>query len=158
MQKSQKSNWYFNLSIYTFVIIGALIATGYQFPVGGNFPELPQIQHLLNPELYKNDYHVQEMVKFNPRYYYYHIIYFLASLGLSIPLVHFIYQFLAFGSVVLACHAIIKIYTKAKLPAAVLTFFMFNILIYRCGEHADIFYQIRTQYLCNGFRNLGNLL
>jgi hypothetical protein len=122
MQKSQKSNWYFNLSIYTFVIIGALIATGYQFPVGGNFPELPQIQHLLNPELYKNDYHVQEMVKFNPRYYYYHIIYFLASLGLSIPLVHFIYQFLAFGSVVLACHAIINIYTKAKLPAAVLTF------------------------------------
>ncbi|XZN93081.1 MAG: DUF6798 domain-containing protein [Microcoleus sp.] len=122
MQKSQKSNWYFNLSIYTFVIIGALIATGYQFPVGGNFPELPQIQHLLNSELYKNDYHVQEMVKFNPRYYYYHIIYFLASLGLSIPLVHFIYQFLALGSVVLACHAIINIYTKAKLPAAALTF------------------------------------
>jgi len=122
MQKSQKSNWYFNLSLYTFVIIGALIATGYQFPLGGNFPELPQIQHLLNPELYKNDYHVQEMVKFNPRYYYYHIIYLLASLGLSIPLVHFIYQFLAFGSFVLACHAIINIYTKAKLPAAALTF------------------------------------
>ncbi|WP_377477245.1 MAG: hypothetical protein P2A85_02015 [Microcoleus anatoxicus] len=122
MQKSQKSNWYFNLSIYTFVIIGALIATGYQFPVGGNFPELPQILHLLNPELYKNDYHVQEMVKFNPRYYYYHIIYFLANLGLSIPLVHFIYQFLAFGSVVLACHAIVNIYTNAKLPAAAMTF------------------------------------
>ena len=122
MQKPHKSNWYFNLSIYTFVIIGSLIAVGYKFPIGGNFPELPQIQHLLNPELYKNDYHVQEMVKFNPRYYYYHIIYFLANLGLSIPLVHFIYQFLAFGSVILACHAIINIYTNAKLPAAAMTF------------------------------------
>lgn len=122
MQKSHKPNWYFNLSIYTFVIIGSLIAVGYKFPIGGNFPELPQIQHLLNPELYKNDYHVQEMVKFNPRYYYYHIIYLLASLGLSIPLVHFIYQFLAFASVVLACHAIINIYTNAKLPAAAMTF------------------------------------
>lgn len=122
MQKPHKSDWYFNLSIYTFVIIGSLIAVGYKFPIGGNFPELPQIQHLLNPELYKNDYHVQEMVKFNPRYYYYHIIYFLANLGLSIPLVHFIYQFLAFGSVILACHAIIKIYTNAKLPAAAMTF------------------------------------
>ena len=122
MHKPHKSDWYFNLSIYTFVIIGSLIAVGYKFPIGGNFPELPQIQHLLNPELYKNDYHVQEMVKFNPRYYYYHIIYFLANLGLSIPLVHFIYQFLAFGSVILACHAIINIYTNAKLPAAAMTF------------------------------------
>ncbi len=122
MQKHHKLDWYFNLSIYTFVIIGSLIAVGYKFPIGGNFPELPQIQHLLNPELYKNDYHVQEMVKFNPRYYYYHIIYLLASLGLSIPLVHFTYQFLAFGSVVLACHAIISIYTNAKLPAAAMTF------------------------------------
>ena len=122
MQKPHKSDWYFNLSIYTFVIIGSLIAVGYKFPIGGNFPELPQIQHLLNPELYKNDYHVQEMVKFNPRYYYYHIIYFLANLGLSIPLVHFIYQFLAFGSVILACHAIINIYTNSKLPAAAMTF------------------------------------
>jgi len=122
MQKNQKSDWYFNLSIYTFVIIGSWIAVGYQFPIGGNFPELPQIQHLLNPELYKNDYHLQEMVKFNPRYYYYYIIYFLANLGLSIPLVHFIYQFLAFGSVILACHAIINIYTNAKLPAAAMAF------------------------------------
>ncbi|MEG3843687.1 DUF6798 domain-containing protein [Microcoleus sp. herbarium14] len=122
MQKPHKSDWYFNLSIYTFVIIGSLIAVGYKFPIGGNFPELPQIQHLLNPELYKNDYHVQEMVKFNPRYYYYQIIYLLANLGLSIPLVHFIYQFLAFGSVILACRAIINIYTNSKLPAAAMIF------------------------------------
>jgi len=122
MQTHQKSNWYFNLSLYTFVIIGSLIATGYIFPVGGNFPELPQIQSMLNPELYKNDYHVQEMVKFNPRYYYYQIIYLLANLGLSIPLVHFIYQFLAFGSVILACREIISIYTNSKLPVAAMTF------------------------------------
>ena len=122
MQKHQKSKWYFNLSLYTFVIIGSLMATGYIFPLGGNFPELPQILSLLNPELYKNDYHVQEMVKFNPRYYYYYIIYFLANLGLSIPLVHFIYLFLAFGSFILACYAIIKIYTNSKLPAAAMAF------------------------------------
>ncbi|MEG3932756.1 MULTISPECIES: DUF6798 domain-containing protein [unclassified Microcoleus] len=122
MQNHQKSNWYFNLSLYTFVIIGSLMATGYIFPIGGNFPELPQIQSLLNPELYKNDYHVQEMVKFNPRSYYYYIIYFLANLGLSIPLVHFIYQFLAFGSFILACYAIINIYTNSKLPAAAMAF------------------------------------
>ena len=122
MQKHQKSKWYFNLSLYTFVIIGSLMATGYIFPIGGNFPELPQILSLLNPELYKNDYHVQEMVKFNPRYYYYYIIYFLANLGLSIPLVHFIYQLLAFGSFILACYAIINIYTNSKLPAAAMAF------------------------------------
>ncbi|WP_293331507.1 DUF6798 domain-containing protein [Microcoleus sp. CAWBG58] len=122
MQKTEKSNRYFNLSLYTVIIIGSFIAVGYKFPIGGNFPELPQIQSLLNPELYKNDYHVQEMVKFNPRYYYYQIIYLLASLGLSIPSVHFIYQFLAFGSVILACRAIIRIYTNSQLPVAAMSF------------------------------------
>ncbi|MEG3986458.1 hypothetical protein QUA13_04750 [Microcoleus sp. S28C3] len=122
MQKHQKSNWYFNLSLYTFVIIGSLMATGYIFPIGGNFPEVPPIQFMLNPELYKNDYYVQEMVKFNPRYYYYYIIYLLANLGTSIPLAHFIYQFLAFGSFILACYAIINIYTNSKLPAPAMTF------------------------------------
>jgi hypothetical protein len=122
MQKHQKSHWYFNLSLYTFVIIGSLMATGYIFPIGGNFPEVPPIKFMLNPELYKNDYYVQEMVKFNPRYYYYYIIYLLANLGTSIPLAHFIYQFLAFGSFILACYAIINIYTNSKLPAAAMTF------------------------------------
>jgi hypothetical protein len=122
MQKPHKSNWYFNLSLYTFVIIGALMATGYIFPIGGNFPEVPPIEFMLNPELYKNDYYVQEMVKFNPRYYYYYIIYFVANLGLTIPLVHFIYQFLAFASFLLAGNAIINIYTNSKLPAAAMAF------------------------------------
>ncbi|NQE33725.1 DUF6798 domain-containing protein [Microcoleus asticus] len=122
MQKHQKSHWYFNISLYTFVIIGSLMATGYIFPIGGNFPEVPPIQFMLNPELYKNDYYVQEMVKFNPRYYYYYIIYLLAQLGTSIPLAHFIYQFLAFGSFILACYAIINIYTNSKLPAAAMAF------------------------------------
>ena len=122
MQKHQKSNWYFNLSLYTFVIIGSLMATGYIFPIGGNFPEVPPIQFMLNPELYKNDYYVQEMVKFNPRYYYYYIIYLLANLGTSIPIAHFIYQFLSFGSFILACYAIINIYTNSKLPAAAMAF------------------------------------
>ena len=122
MQKHQKSHWYFNLSLYTFAIIGSLMATGYNFPIGGNFPEVPPIQFMLNPELYKNDYYVQEMVKFNPRYYYYYIIYLLANLGTGIPLAHFIYQFLAFGSFILACYAIINIYTNSKLPAAGMAF------------------------------------
>jgi hypothetical protein len=122
MQKHQKSHWYFNLSLYTFAIIGSLMATGYIFPIGGNFPEVPPIQFMLNPELYKNDDYVQEMVKFNPRYYYYYIIYLLANLGTSIPLAHFIYQFLAFGSFILACYAIINIYTNSKLPAAAMAF------------------------------------
>ena len=122
MQKPQKSNWYFNLSLSTFVIIGALMATGYIFPIGGNFPEVPPIQFMLNPELYKNDYYVQEMVKFNPRYYYYYIIYLIVNLGTSIPLAHFIYQFLAFGSFILGCYAIINIYTNSKLPAAAMAF------------------------------------
>ena len=122
MQKHQKSHWYFNLSLYTFAIIGSLMATGYIFPIGGNFPEVPPIQFMLNHELYKNDYYVQEMVKFNPRYYYYYIIYLLANLGIGIPLAHFIYQFLAFGSFILACYAIINIYTNSKLPAAGMAF------------------------------------
>ncbi len=122
MQKHPKSHWYFNISLYTFVIIGSLMATGYIFPIGGNFPEVPPIQFMLNPELYKNDYYVQEMVKFNPRYYYYYIIYLLANLGTSIPLAHFIYQFLAFASFILACYAIINIYTNSKLPAAAMAF------------------------------------
>jgi len=122
MQKHQKSDWYFNLSLYTFIIIGSLIAVGYKFPIGGNFPEVPPIQFMLNTELYKNDYYVQEMVKFNPRSYYYYIIYFLANLGTGIPLAHFIYQFLAFGSFILACYAIINIHTNSKLAAAVMTF------------------------------------
>ncbi|MGL5059962.1 MAG: DUF6798 domain-containing protein [Microcoleus sp.] len=122
MQEQKRSNWYFHLSLYTFIITGGLIATGYIFPIGGNFPEVPPIELMLNPEMYKNDYYVREMVKFNPRYYYYYIIYWLANLGTGIPLAHFIYQFLAFASFILACYAIIKIYTNSQLPTAGLTF------------------------------------
>jgi len=94
----------------------------YIIPIVGNFPEVQSIQFMLNPEIYKNDYYVQEMVKFNPRYYYYYIIYLLANLGTSIPIAHFIYQFLSFGSFILACYAIINIYTNSKLPAAAMAF------------------------------------
>lgn len=77
---------------------------------------------MLHPELYINDYYVQEMLKFTPRYYYQYLVYFLSKLTGSISLTYLIYYLISFISFIWGLSAISKIFTPAKLSAAVLIF------------------------------------
>ncbi|NEP78508.1 MAG: hypothetical protein F6K39_10150 [Okeania sp. SIO3B3] len=98
------------------------MARGYTFPVGNHYTHVPQIKSMLNPELYINDYYVQEMLKFTPRYYYQYLVYFLSRVTGSISLTYFIYYLISFISFICGLSAISKIFTPAKLSAAILIF------------------------------------
>ncbi|MDJ0518261.1 MAG: hypothetical protein QNJ74_19090 [Trichodesmium sp. MO_231.B1] len=118
----KKYSWHFSISLFTFIILGSFIARGYTFPAGNHYTHVPQIKSMLNPELYMNDYYVQEMLKFTPRYYYQYLVYFLTKVTGSISLVYLIYYLISFISFIWALSAISKIFTPAKLSAAVLIF------------------------------------
>ncbi len=121
-ENNSKRNWKLTLATYTFVLIGSLIVYGYEFPTSNIRNQIPSVLSLLEPQLYQNDFYIQEMTRFTPRYYYYHLIYFPVKLGLSLPIVCFIYYLFAFCSFVLGLYAIGKLLGKSRLSAAVLAF------------------------------------
>ena len=122
MWQLKKYSWHFSLSLLTFIILGSFIARGYTFPVGNHYTHVPQIRSMLNPELYNNDYYVQEMLRFTPRYYYQYLVYFLSKITGSISLTYLIYYLISFISFIWGLSAISKIFTPSKLSAAVLVF------------------------------------
>ena len=122
MWQFKKYSWYFSLSLFTVIVIGSFIARGYTFPVGNHYTHVPQIKSMLNSELYINDYYVQEMLQFTPRYYYQYLVYFLSKITGSLSLTYLIYYLTSFISFILGLFALSKIFTPSKLSAAVLIF------------------------------------
>lgn len=118
----KKYHWSFILALIIFVLIGTLIARGYIFPGGNHYTHVPQIKAMLNPDLYKNDYYVQEMLKFTPRYYYQYLIYLLSKIS-NIPTSYFIYYILAFTSFITALFALGKSSSNTLLVGGILSFF-----------------------------------
>ena len=109
-------------SIYFLIIIGALIAYGYQFPTSNLRVDIPYIQAILNPEIYPSDFYIQESLKFSPRYYYQLLISSTISLGISLPFTYFLYYFISFSSFILGLYALGSKFGKSKLASAVLVF------------------------------------
>ena len=119
---SSKESWKQKLVTYTFVLLSTLIAYGYSFQRVNIYNQIPSIFSLLDPELYQNDFYIQEMVRFTPRFYYYHLIYLPAKLGLSIPAVCFFYYALALFSFILGLYALGQYLGHSKLSGATLAF------------------------------------
>lgn len=122
MNNFTKTNWKFILSLYGFVIITVLIIYGYKFPSSNNLIEVPPVISLLNSELYKNDYYVQDTLQINPRYYYQNLIYLTTKLGLSLPLTYLIYYVFAFSSFILSLYALGKKFGRSTLSSVALVF------------------------------------
>lgn len=118
----KKYSWHFTLSLFTFLILGAFITRGYTFPVGNHYTHVPQVKSMLNPELYINDYYVQEMLQFTPRYYYQHLVYFFSKVTGSISLTYLIYYLISLIGFIWGLSAISKFFTTSKLSTAVLIF------------------------------------
>ena len=119
---SLKEGWAQKIVTYTFVLLSSLIAYGYSFQRSNIYNQFPSIFSLLDPELYQNDFYIQEMTGFTPRFYYYHLIYLPAKFGLSVPAVCFFYYALAFFSFILGLYAIGRYLGDSKLSGATLAF------------------------------------
>jgi hypothetical protein len=118
----KKYHWSFILALIIFVLISSLIARGYIFPGGNHYTHVPQIKAMLNPDLYKNDYYVQEMLKFTPRYYYQYLIYLLSKIS-NIPTAYFVYYLLAFSSFLTALFTLAKSSKNTLLVGGIVSFF-----------------------------------
>lgn len=99
-----------------------LVAYGYNFSRENIFNQMPAVMALLDPTLYSQDFYVQEMTQFTPRSYYYYALLLPVKLGLSLPLVCFIYFAIAFIAFSLGLYAIGRHLGQSRLSAAVLAF------------------------------------
>ncbi|HEY9649209.1 MAG TPA: DUF6798 domain-containing protein, partial [Coleofasciculaceae cyanobacterium] len=94
----------------------------YKFPSSNNLIEVPPVHSLLNPELYPKDLYVQEILQFNPRYYYQYLMYLTAKLGVGLPLTYLIYYVAAFSSFILGLYALGKKFGRSTLSSVALVF------------------------------------
>lgn len=122
MNSMQKNNWLLIVPLYISVIILSLVLYGYSFPTSNLFTDIPYIQAILDPQLYPQDFYVQEAINFTPRYYYQYLIVIPVKLGINISFVYFGYYLLAFTSLILGLYAIGRIYDPSNLAGAVITF------------------------------------
>ncbi|MEA5466863.1 DUF6798 domain-containing protein [Leptothoe sp. PORK10 BA2] len=99
-----------------------LVAYGYNFSQENVFNQMPAVMALLDPTLYSQDFYVQEMMQFTPRSYYYYALALPVKLGLSLPVVCFIYFAIAFTGFSLGLYALGRDLGQSKLSAAVLAF------------------------------------
>jgi hypothetical protein len=122
MSNFQKLDWKIKTCLHVLMIIVTLMAYGYQLMSANLISHIPYIETLLNPELYKSDFFVQEALQFSPRFYYQQIIASTIKLGLSLPLTYFLYYTLAFSSFIWGLYALGIKFGKSKLSAAALAF------------------------------------
>ncbi|MGK7952311.1 MAG: DUF6798 domain-containing protein [Xenococcaceae cyanobacterium] len=133
----QKS--FLSLATYITVIIASLLAYGYKLASSNIYNQIPAIISLLNPELYNNDFYIQEMTQFTPRYYYYHLIYLGVKIGFSLPIVCFSLYIVAFSSFLIGLYNLGSIFNRSKLSATVFTFLGFAATVNGRIGHADLF-------------------
>ncbi len=100
----------------------ALVAYGYRFSRPNIFNQMPAVMALLDPTLYSQDFYVQEMTQFTPRSYYYYALALAMKLGLSLPVVCFVYFAIAFAGFSLGLYAIGRYLGQSRLAAATLAF------------------------------------
>ncbi|MDJ0577983.1 MAG: hypothetical protein QNJ65_22840 [Xenococcaceae cyanobacterium MO_234.B1] len=127
------------LATYITVIIASLLAYGYKLTSSNIYNQVPAIISLLNPELYNDDFYIQEMTQFTPRYYYYHLIYWGVKLGFSLPWVCFGFYLVAFSSFLIGLYALGRIFNQSRLSATVFTFLGFAATVNGRIGYADLF-------------------
>ncbi|MGC9528226.1 MAG: DUF6798 domain-containing protein [Limnospira sp.] len=110
------------VAIAVFVLLGTTIFYGYEFASANLRNQLPAIASLLDPTLYPRDFYVREMMQFNPRFYYYHLMEFPARLGFDISTITFIYYLIALASFVSGLYAIARFLCRDFISAATLPF------------------------------------
>ena len=129
----------FFLATLIVVILLSLLAYGYELTSSNIYNQLPAITTLLNPELYQNDFYVQEMTQFTPRYYYYNLILLGIKSGLGLALTGFILFFAAFSAFLTGLYALGKAVSQSRLFATVFTFLGFAATLNGRLGHADLF-------------------
>ena len=130
---------FFILATYITIIIPSLLFYGYKFTSSNIYNQIPAIISLLNPELYNEDFYIQEMTQFTPRFYYYYLIYWGVKLGISLPWVCFILYLIAFSSFLIGLYSLGRIFNQSRLSATVFTFLGFAATVNGRIGFADLF-------------------
>ena len=130
---------FFILATYITIIISSLLFYGYKLTSSNIYNQIPAIISLLNPDLYNEDFYIQEMTQFTPRFYYYYLIYWGVKLGISLPWVCFILYVIAFSSFLIGLYSLGRIFTQSRLSATVFTFLAFAATVNGRIGHADLF-------------------
>ncbi len=136
--KQQKQSL-FILATYVTTIATSLLFYGYKLTSRNTYNQIPAIISLLNPELYNDDFYIQEMTQFTPRFYYYYLIYWGVKLGFSLPWVCFFLYLIAFSSFLIGLYSLGRIFNQSRLSATVFTFLGFAATVNGRIGYADLF-------------------
>ena len=120
------------------MVLSGLVAYGYNFSHENIFNQMPAVMALVDPTLYSQDFYVQAMTEFTPRSYYYYALALPVKLGMSLPVVCFIYFAIAFAAFTLGLYAIGRHLGQSKLTAAALVLLGLSAVNGTVG-HTDLF-------------------
>ena len=107
----------------SFVLLSSLVAYGYSFARSNIYNQVPVIQAMIDGDLFRRDFYIQEMTGFTPRFYYYHLVILFHQLGMSLPVAKFVLFVAAFGSMVAGLWAIGQYLGRSPFAGVVLAFF-----------------------------------
>ncbi|MEO1400011.1 MAG: DUF6798 domain-containing protein [Cyanobacteria bacterium J06635_1] len=127
-----------SLETYGLALLSALVAYGYSFTRSNTYNQMPSILALMDSTRLSQDFYIQEMTQFTPRFYYYHLMLFGHQLGLSLPVVAFGLFVLAFGSMVLGLWALGRYLGRSEFAGVALAFLALAIEDSTLGK-TDIF-------------------
>jgi len=99
-----------------------LVAYGYSFARSNIYNQVPVIQAMIDGDLFRRDFYIQEMTGFTPRFYYYHLVILFHQLGMSLPVAKFVLFVAAFGSMVAGLWAIGQYLGRSPFAGVVLAF------------------------------------
>lgn len=104
-----------------------LLAYGFKLTSSNLYNQMPVIDSWLDRSLYNQDFYIQEMGGFTPRFYYYSLIYLPAKLGASLTGTLFAYFIASFFSFSLAVRAIGKLFYVSEFSSAILLFLFLSV-------------------------------
>ncbi|MCH8506900.1 MAG: hypothetical protein LAT50_21695 [Ectothiorhodospiraceae bacterium] len=108
--------------LYLGFVITSLIAYGYQLASDNLLNHFPYIELWVDPDLYPDDFYVQEFTQFSPRYYYQVVVNSLMRLGIPFPWIYFTVYAAAYSSFVLGLFTLARQFRASLITAAIFVF------------------------------------
>lgn len=124
---------YARLCLYLGFIITSFVAYGYQLPSDNLLNHFPYIEFWVDPDLYPDDFYVQEFTQFSPRYYYQVFINGLMRLGIPFPWIYFGVYAAAFSGFVLGLFTLARQFQASLITAAIFVFLCLKIRVGTVG-------------------------
>ena len=122
-----QKKWCITSPAIIYWLLITLLAYGFTLTSSNLYNQMPVITSWLDKTLYNQDFYIQEMGGFTPRFYYYSLIYLPVKLGADLSGTFLVYYIASFFSFALAVRAIGKLFYASEFSSAILLFLFLSV-------------------------------